>query len=119
MEVTENKQNEVVVVSVQGRVDASNAGALEQKLFGLIAGGEKRLVLDAARLDYISSAGLRALLVARKRLPTGGSLALCALQPQIREILEIAGLSSLFPIHETRDDAIAVYTEREKGKEER
>ena len=107
MDITEDKRNDIVVVSVQGRVDASNAGVLEQKLLGLIAGGEKRLVLDAERLDYISSAGLRLLLVARKRLPTGGSLALCALQPQIREIFDIAGLSSIFLIHDTQDEAIA------------
>jgi anti-anti-sigma factor len=107
MEITENKRNDVVVVSVQGRVDASNAGVLEQKLISLIAGGDKRFVLDAARLDYISSAGLRVLLVVRKRLPTGGSLALCALQSQIREILDIAGFSSIFRIHDTQDEAIA------------
>jgi anti-anti-sigma factor len=107
MEITENKRNNVVVVSVQGRVDATNAGVLEQKLIGLIAGGETRLVLDAARLDYISSAGLRVLLVVMKRLRTGGSLALCALQPQIREIFDIAGFSSIFTIHDTLNEAIA------------
>ncbi len=107
MEITENKRNDVVVVSVQGRVDASNAGMLEQKLIGLIAGGDKRIILDAARLDYISSAGLRALLVARKRLPTSGSLALCALQSQIREIFDIAGFCAIFQIHETQDEAVA------------
>ncbi len=107
MEITENKRNDVVLVSVEGRVDASNAGVLEQKLLGLIAAGEKRFVLDVARLDYISSAGLRVLLVARKRLPTGGSLALCALQSQIREILDIAGFSSLFGIYDTQEEAVA------------
>ena len=44
------------------------------------------------------------LLVVRKRLPTGRSL---ALQPQIGEILDIARLSSIFPLHDTQDDAIA------------
>jgi stage II sporulation protein AA (anti-sigma F factor antagonist) len=107
MEITENKRNDVVVVSVQGRVDATNAGVLEQKLVSLIAGGDTRVVLDAARLDYISSAGLRVLLVVMKRLPTGGSLALCALQPQIREIFDIAGFSSIFTIHDTLNEAIA------------
>ena len=108
MEIAESKRDGTVILGVEGRVDASNADVLEEKLLGLIAAGERQLVLDCARLDYISSAGLRVLLVAAKRLsPAGGRIAVCALQEQIKHIFEIAGLPSIFSIYATAGEAIA------------
>ena len=108
MEITESKRNGVVVLAVAGRLDASNTGVFEEKLLGLIAGGDTRFVIDCTRLDYISSAGLRTLLVAAKRLtPTGGKISLAALKDQIKEVFDIAGFSSIFLIHRTPDEAIA------------
>ena len=107
MDITEGKRNGVVVLGVAGRIDASNAGVFEEKLLGLIAAGERRFVVDCSRLDYISSAGLRTLLVAAKRLaPSGGKLALSAPKDLIKEILDIAGFSSIFPIYRTQEDAL-------------
>ena len=106
MEIVEARSNGTVIVGVKGRIDASNAGELEGKLVGLIGGGEKRLLLDMGELDYISSAGLRALLVAAKRLGSQ-KLALASLKDQIREVLDIAGFSSLFQIYPSRDRALA------------
>jgi len=119
MEITENRRNDIVIVSIHGRLDASNAGLLEQKLLDLIARGDTRVVLDGAELDYISSAGLRVLLVAKKRLPAGGAITLCALKDLIKEIFDIAGFSSIFTIYETADEAIAAPREGGKAKEER
>lgn len=107
MELSEAKSNGIVVIGVKGRIDASNTGDLEHKLLDLIAAGERRLVLDLAELDYISSAGLRTLLVAAKRLGND-KLALAALKDQIREVLDIAGFSSLFQIYPTRQAAVGV-----------
>ena len=105
MEISEAKSNGIVVVGVKGRIDASNASDLEHTLLALIGGGEWRLVLDFAELDYISSAGLRTLLVAAKRLGAH-QLALAALKDQIREVLDIAGFSSLFQIYPSRQTAL-------------
>ncbi|HVO23646.1 MAG TPA: STAS domain-containing protein [Candidatus Margulisiibacteriota bacterium] len=107
MELTEAKKSGAVVLGVNGRVDATNAGVLEQRVLGLIDAGEKRLVIDCAELQYISSAGLRVLLVAAKRLSTGGQLALAALNHQIRDVFDIAGFSSIFQIYPTQADAVA------------
>jgi anti-sigma B factor antagonist len=108
MEMTETKRGGATVVSVNGRIDATNAGSLEQRLLGLINGGEHRLVVDCAQLDYVSSAGLRALLVALKRLnAVGGKMALGGLKDEIREVFDIAGFSSIFSVHPTADDALA------------
>ncbi len=108
MEITESRRDGVVVLAVVGRLDASNSGTLEEKLLALVGAGEKRLVVDASRLDYISSAGLRVLLVAAKRLtPAGGTLSLCGMKDQIREVFDIAGFSTIFPIYRTQDEAAA------------
>src|SRR5512135_590191 len=105
MEITDSKRSGVTVLTVAGRVDASNAGVLEEKLLELIAAGEKTVVVDCAGLDYISSAGLRALLVAAKRLmPSGGKVALAALKEHIKEVFDIAGFSSIFSVHRTTDE---------------
>jgi len=106
MQIAEAKKNAVVVLSVDGRVDASNAATLEQKILAVIAAGESRLVIDCSRLEYMSSAGLRVLLIAAKRLTTG-KLALASLNPQTRDVFDIAGFSSILQIHRTQDDAVA------------
>ncbi len=107
MDITESKRSGVVVLGIAGRIDANNVAVFEEKLLGLIAAGERRFIVDCSRLDYISSAGLHTLLVAAKRLaPTGGKLALSAPQELIKEILDIAGFSSIFPIYRTHEDAL-------------
>ena len=107
MELTEAKKSGAVVLGVSGRIDATNAGVLEHKILALIDAGEKRLVIDCAQLQYISSAGLRVLLIAAKRLSDGGKLALATLNHQIRDVFDIAGFSSIFQIYRTQDDAVA------------
>ena len=108
MDITESRDGQVVVVEVGGRVDAATAGAFEEKMLGLIAAGTNRLVVDGAKMSYISSAGLRVFLMAAKRLaPPAGHFAVGALQPQVREVFDIAGFSSVLSIHDTRAAAVA------------
>lgn len=108
MEIAESKRDDAVVVSVTGRVDATNAGRLEERLLNLVDGGERRLVVDCTHLDYISSAGLRALLVTLKRLKAaGGKMALGSLKDEIREVFDIAGFSSILSVFPTADAALA------------
>ena len=107
MDIAESRKNGAVVLGLNGRVDASNASVLEQRVLALLDAGETRLVIDCAQLQYISSAGLRVLLVAAKRLSNSGKLALAALNNQIRDVFDIAGFSSIFQICRTQDDAVA------------
>jgi anti-anti-sigma factor len=108
MDISETKSGGIVILGVKGRIDASNASTLEQKALALIDGGERRLVLDLAQLDYISSAGLRVLLMVAKRLtPRDGKLAIASLKDQVKEVFDIAGFSSIFKIYPTQKDAVA------------
>lgn len=81
------------VFQMTGRVDSGNATAIEEELQAFTAKYKaESLVLDAEKLDYISSAGLRALLRVRKRLQ---SLRLVNVQPQVYEILKVTGFTEL------------------------
>jgi len=102
MQITSDKQDQDLVLRIEGRVDSSNAGEFEQALLGSINAGERRLVLDLGALDYVSSAGLRVFLMAAKRLgPVQGRMALFGLQPNVREVFEISGFTTILTV---RDD---------------
>ena len=108
MEIRESHEGEVTVIGVEGRLDASTAATFEEKVLGLIGSGTKRMVIDGAKMSYISSAGLRVFLMAAKRLsPPAGHFAVGALQVQVREVFDIAGFSSVLSIHDTRAGAVA------------
>jgi anti-anti-sigma factor len=107
MEITERKVGNVCVVGVSGRLDSATSDGFAQRLHQLMDGGERRLVIDGEKLDYISSTGLRVLLVAAKRLKAAdGTIVLSSLKPHILEVFEIAGFKSIFPIYASADQAV-------------
>ncbi|CAM3667303.1 Anti-sigma factor antagonist [Bordetella sputigena] len=101
------KVGPALVVSPQGQINSANAAAIESELLEQIDNGENRLVLDLSGLDYISSAGLRVMLLVAKRLKQkSGALALCGIQPHVREVFDISGFLSILTVVESRDDAL-------------
>ena len=79
----------------------------EKKIFEVIDDGTRSVVVDFASLDYISSAGLRVLLKAAKELKrSDGKIVLCSMKDYIKEVFEIAGFVSLFPITSSVGDAV-------------
>ena len=107
MDLTTEKRGDVMLLGIKGRLDASTANKLEEKLLASIDKGERRLALDCSQLDYISSAGLRVLLLTVKRLSSGnGKLVLYALKDQVKEVFDIAGFSPLFPSFTTQEEAL-------------
>jgi anti-sigma B factor antagonist len=107
MEMTGQKKGAVMLLALKGRLDASSAPGLEEKLLALIDGGETKFVFNFLQLDYISSAGLRVLLMAAKRLKAAqGKIVLAAPQDHIRVVFEIAGFSAIFPMFASDDEAV-------------
>ena len=85
------QQGEVIIVSVSGRLDGIGAPEIETHCRTLIRGGATRLILDLAGVDYVSSAGLRSLLVLAKSMKAAnGSLVLCNLSPLVRDEMAIS-----------------------------
>ncbi len=104
--INENKQDKVVVLEIQGRLDAGSSPSLESKIVSLIDGGGKNFILDFSGLEYISSAGLRVLLVAAKKTKSvEGKLALAVLTEPVKEVFDIAGFTGIFAIYPSVDEA--------------
>lgn len=96
------------IVALQGQINSTNAAAIEAEVLALISPEQKNLLLDFSTLDYISSAGLRLVLVVAKRLKQeGGKLMLCGMQPHIREVFDISGFLAILNVVETRSEALA------------
>jgi len=107
MEVLEKRQDGICILELLGRLDSNTSPAFEKKIFEVIDDGTTSVVVDFASLDYISSAGLRVLLKAAKELKrSDGKIVLCSMKDYIKEVFEIAGFVSLFPITSSLVDAV-------------
>jgi anti-anti-sigma factor len=111
MELTPKRFADTVVVSPAGRIDQSSAEAFQAALAPHLqrcAAGQDRLVLDLSALEYISSAGLRILMLAARQCKAQkGVLILTGLQPLVREIFEISKFTMVFTITPSLDEALA------------
>ena len=108
MELSTSKIGAVSVLDVAGRIDSVTAKPLEEKILGLITEAPPALVVDFAKVDYISSAGLRVLLVAAKRCKAAPcDFALCSLNAPVRQVFDISGFDSIMAIHPDRASALA------------
>jgi anti-anti-sigma factor len=105
MELSPRRFADTLVLSPRGRIDHANAGELQKYLWpwlGSPGAGPGRLVLDLSGLPYISSAGLRVLLMASKQVKAqGGTLAVAGLQAVVREIFDISKFTLVFPVFPT------------------
>ncbi len=101
----------ILVISPEGQLNSGNAAAAEAEILGQLAGGANRLLLDLTQLDYISSAGLRVVLVMAKRLKqSAGQLVLCGMRPHIRDVFDISGFLNILNVAETRELALQRFT---------
>ncbi len=105
MKILIEKLDNLSVVAVSGHIDAVTCSDLEGALDGLIDKGDNQIILDFSEVPYISSAGLRVLLVGAKKLYGNGTLVLCALTEDVREILEMAGFENLMKIFDDLESA--------------
>ena len=95
------------LLSVENRPDSNTSEAFEQLIMSHIDSGTKQLVVDFNKLDYISSAGLRVLLMVAKRLKSeSGEFTLCGLKSHIRGVFEISGFLSILTVVDDIDAAI-------------
>ena len=100
------------VLRLSGRLDSAGSPELERSLRDALAGGRlvTGLVVDLSALDFISSAGLRVLLLAAKQLRAAtppGRLVMAGVRGNVREVFEMSGFLTLFPAADSVDDAVA------------
>ncbi|WP_061214027.1 STAS domain-containing protein [Syntrophomonas wolfei] len=107
MDINEMKKDKATVITIEGRLDSSTSGILEKKLLSLMDTGEKNFLLDFSGMDYISSAGLRVLLMVAKKSKTAkGKVLLSALTDNVKEVFDIAGFTDIFTIFATAEEAL-------------
>ena len=107
LSIAESRSGQVCVVALSGRIDSTNAEELLTRLNGLLASGEKALVVDFAEVIYLTSAAFRALLVATDEAERSAArFVLCSVLGQVRELFEMGGLLDAFTIHSSREEAL-------------
>jgi anti-anti-sigma factor len=110
MQVSQERYADTLVLTPVGRIDNSTTDALRADLTARMADcrkGGNRLVLDFSKVDYISSVGLRVLMLAAKQgREQDGTIVVAALQPVVREIFEISRFNLVFQCFGTVREAL-------------
>ena len=110
MEIATKEYKRVTVMTVTGRVDSVTYSEFENSLQAEMDQGRVNIALDLSGVEFISSAGLRVLVNARKNVKTaGGKIIIAQPSQQVIETLEIAGLEVLFEQFPDREAAIAAF----------
>ena len=98
MQINKNLGGETLTLDIEGRIDTTTAPALEGELKRSVTSDVKNLVLDFAKVEYISSAGLRVLLAAQKVMKKQGSMVVRNVNEAIMEVFEVTGFADILTI---------------------
>ncbi len=108
MELKTQYDSDILIVTPAGRIDGSNAFDFQTAIDSAMADHNAAVIMDLSELTYISSAGLRVILLLAKKLKgQNSSLALCSLASSIMDVFEISGFGKIIPIHSSRSDAVS------------
>lgn len=107
MQIQAKKDQKVLIVAVEGRMDTVSAPEFQKKMEDLLDQGETGIVMDFGKLEYVSSAGLRSILVAAKKAKSlGGQVSCCSLQEMVRKVFDISGFTAMLPVFDSLEDAL-------------
>ena len=105
------RNNGILIILAEGRVDSANAQEFQISLANEIDESDRAVILDFGKITYISSAGLRVILLTAKSLRRqNASLTVCSLSDPIREVFEISGFDKMIPIRDSKLDAVAAFS---------
>lgn len=103
-----SEQNGYSVLAVSGEVDVATVPRLREQLHGLVAQGSTKIVVDLDSVDFLDSTGLGVLVGALKRVRSNdGELSLVCTQPRIRKVFEVTGLTKVFSLYDSVDEAVS------------
>lgn len=107
MKIAHQEKEGIICFQIEGRLDANSAPEAETQVKGALSQGGQRLLFDLSKMDYISSAGLRVILMAVKELRNKkGQVVLCGLTPYVKEIFDVSNFSSIIPITESVESGL-------------
>ncbi len=108
MDINTENENGILVAQAEGRIDGSNAHDFEDAMQSAIGDDHRAVIIDCGGLTYISSAGLRAVLLIAKTLKKRDiDFALCSLSGPIEEVFKISGFDKIVRLHGSRSDAVS------------
>jgi anti-anti-sigma factor len=110
MKIETRKVYDVLVVDMGGRLDSHSAGEAGDRIVEIAQGGDSKVLLNLDKLDFVTSAGLRAILRGAKLLQgKRGELKICNAKDSVRTVLETSGFHSLIKIYGTEKEAFAAF----------
>jgi anti-anti-sigma factor len=113
MEVKKERVGDIYVVSANGRLDGIYSTAFAKEVGELIVGTNPKILIDFAEIDFVTSAGIRAVMILMKKATASGVvLALCGVNKQVQEVLDAAGLAPIIAIHPGRSEGLAALNAR-------
>lgn len=98
MTITKKTENELLTMELDGRLDTNTAPSLEQEINNSVTTEIKKLVLDFKKLQYISSAGLRVLLAAQKKMNKQGSMVIKNVNEMIMDVFHVTGFIDILTV---------------------
>ena len=106
--IQEQTINDILIVAISGRINSANSSEFERLLFEKFDNaGANKLIFDFTKLDYISSAGLRVILLAGKKIrETKGYFALSGLSINVNEVFHMSGFDKIFNIYSDMQEAM-------------
>ena len=107
MEINTRTENEIHIVEIIGNLDTNTSPEAEQQFKLMMDNGAMKIIVDFEKLEYISSAGLRVLLVASKRMKTeDGKIRICNLNETVQEVFDISGFSTILSVYTSLELAL-------------
>jgi len=108
MKIKSENTSGLLLIHVEGRLDAITSPEFEKEAMPMIQQTADPVLIDFGKLDYISSAGLRTLLIIAKEMKKAdNALALCCLNEAITEIFNISGFQTIFSIYPTIEEGVS------------
>jgi anti-sigma B factor antagonist len=110
MEIQTQELKRVTLFVINGRIDSTNATELGDALNTAIDAGRTQIVVDLSNVEYMSSAGLRELVTALKKVKKGtGDLRLASPSERVQDVLDLAGLDTIFEIYDNQVEAVGSF----------
>ena len=106
MQIHQENREDIWLVELLGRLDEMAAGEVEQAFLAVLDEETEKVLLDMTDVEYISSSGLRVLLMLLRALKQRrGALKICGLSPFVAEVFAISNFQTLFDVYANREDA--------------
>ncbi len=105
MDAQVEEKGDVVVVRVEGRLDAASSPQLEKKINSIIESGHFKLIFNFAGVAYLSSAGMRLMLSVSKKLKNlEGKMVVCNLNEEVMDVIKMAGFNQVLEIYPSEEE---------------